>query len=68
MIKKCCVCSRIKVEGKWQRNTSSFAEEKITHAYCPSCFSKTMIRVRQYASCKTKQVQNGDLAGVLCGM
>lgn len=67
MIKKCCVCSRIKTEGKWQRTTSTCTEGKITHVYCPTCFAKTMARIRRYATCRTKKVQNTDLAGVLYG-
>lgn len=68
MIKKCCVCNRIKTDGKWRRNTSSVSEGRITHAYCPSCFSATMARISRYASCRTKQVQSADLGGVIYGI
>ncbi len=47
MIKKCCVCKKVKNDGKWESGLLVLAGTRISHAYCPSCFAKTMARIKR---------------------
>jgi len=66
MVKKCCVCKRVKAEGKWQEEMSVAVKSGITHAYCPTCFTSTMARINRYhLSYKTKNVPRSELQNVV---
>lgn len=67
MIKKCCVCSMVKMDGKWQSRNVPPAGKRISHAYCPSCFATTMARINQYIPGKTKKLHDAELNNVLYG-
>lgn len=47
MIKKCCVCQKVKEDGGWQKEKYSNAKKQISHVYCPPCFRKTMNRINR---------------------
>ena len=69
MIKKCCVCERIKLEGKWQKGIKTPADKRISHAYCPACFTKTLARINTYhLSFKSKNVPRTELNNVVLGI
>jgi hypothetical protein len=67
MIKKCCVCSKVKMEGKWQKRDESLAGKCISHAYCPSCFAITMARIKRQVPSQNKKMYNQELDNVLYG-
>ena len=52
MIKKCCVCSKVEVEGQWQSGIIALPTTRISHAYCPSCFTKAMARIKRFHPAK----------------
>ncbi|MDW7773214.1 MAG: hypothetical protein SCH71_10030 [Desulfobulbaceae bacterium] len=68
MIKKCCVCSRVKTEGKWHRQKVSPAGRRISHAYCPSCFAKTMVRIENHIPGRPVEAPVNELGNVLYGI
>jgi len=47
MIKKCCVCRKVKEKGRWQKAKYSTDQQKVTHVYCPTCFKKTMSMINR---------------------
>ena len=48
MLRQCCECKRIWVNGKWVfPRLSQLAGADISHGYCNRCFEKTMRRIHQ---------------------
>jgi len=67
MIKKCCVCSMIKMDGTWQISYEHQEGTRVTHAYCPSCFAKTMARIKLHFKDKSKKLYDAELRTVMHG-
>ena len=47
MIKKCCVCRMVKIDGRWQEAQSCSDRKKVTHVYCPDCYRRTMNKINR---------------------
>lgn len=49
MIRQCCVCSKIDLDGNWVKPASdSFVKGIcITHTYCPSCLELAQAEHKQ---------------------
>lgn len=50
MIRKCCVCGRIELEGGgWTWNLHSVEEcGPVSHVYCPNCYAVMMRKVDRF--------------------
>mgnify|MGYP006300070543 CR=1 FL=1 len=43
---QCCVCKRVREDGKWiSRNLD--ASDSISHTYCPACLEASMADMRE---------------------
>lgn len=67
MVKQCCVCSKVKTDGKWQLENGPRAGAAITHAYCPACFAGIMARIRRHAQDRTRKMKSREPARALYG-
>ena len=66
MIKKCCVCRMVKVNGRWQKAEYSTEKKKVTHVYCPTCFRKTMNKINRLGGIgRINQPAQADFARVI---
>jgi len=43
---QCCVCKKIRVEGRWVE--SDAAPREVSHGYCPVCADDAFREVREY--------------------
>ncbi len=68
MMKKCCVCRKVKMEGKWQSDILILADTRISHAYCPSCFTKTMARIKRSFPAAANNLSHGGREHVAYGI
>ena len=51
MIRQCCVCKRIFVDGEWVHPSSDPLDyEDVTHGYCELCYEDFMQTVAEYVS------------------
>lgn len=41
MTVQCCVCRRVKDEGRWSRRDTGRNEE-VSHTYCPACLHESI--------------------------
>ncbi len=42
MVRMCCGCGRIRIEGKWRKALVTVSVERISHGLCDHCFVRTM--------------------------
>ncbi len=45
MVRMCCGCGRIRVDGQWKKALATVPVERISHGFCDHCFAKTMSAV-----------------------
>lgn len=51
MLRQCCVCKKIHVDGKWVQPTpEQIDHDNITHGYCEECYKDFMRTVAEYTS------------------
>lgn len=51
MIRQCCECKRVWVQGRWVLPTEGDLERQdISHGYCETCFVKQMQIIHSYAN------------------
>ncbi len=48
MTKVCCVCHRVQAGDRWSRANALPADERVTHGYCPDCFSEAMAALDEF--------------------
>ncbi len=47
---QCCVCKRIRRKKRWvSAKEGEFADQDISHGYCPKCAAEAFKQVRQLA-------------------
>lgn len=47
MIRQCCECKRIWLDGRWvYPRTSELENQDISHGYCEECFIRQMALIR----------------------
>lgn len=68
MIKKCCVCCKVKVDGKWELSTGHCAGQRITHVYCPFCFAETMDWIERYDMIRGRKLSRTVTGGLAHGV
>ncbi|MEN6626671.1 MAG: hypothetical protein ABFD69_10640 [Candidatus Sumerlaeia bacterium] len=50
MLRQCCQCKRIWVNGRWVfPRLSQLEGQEVSHGYCDDCFSVTIKQVRRQA-------------------
>jgi|GEM_PF-4067000 len=42
MVRMCCGCGRIRVDGQWRQALAAVPVDRITHGFCDHCYVKTM--------------------------
>ena len=48
---QCCVCKRVRKEGRWERLKRREAlQGEVSHGYCPRCASKVLEELRAQGS------------------
>lgn len=50
MIRQCCECKKIWIEGEWvEPVTGQLENQDITHGYCEECFVKQMQIIHNFS-------------------
>lgn len=40
LIVKCCICKRVRCNGKWMEPSDVDSKILVSHTYCPECLKK----------------------------
>lgn len=48
MIRICCRCHRVETAGLWGPGPIEVASERVTHGFCPDCYTTVMAEIETY--------------------
>ena len=46
IIKKCCMCNKLKINNKWVHQNIN-TQYEVSHTYCENCFKKAIARIKE---------------------
>ena len=53
MIRMCCLCHRVEEAGLWGPGPIGVVSERVTHGFCPDCYTTVMAEIDAYISEKS---------------